>query len=68
MAALPAREEREIKEEPGEETEGVAAIKPEDTKIATSKGGAKGGQVQAKGGEKSGGGGGGGGKKKKGKK
>lgn len=67
MAALPVKEEREIKEEPGEEMEGVAAIKPEDTKAPTSKGGAKGGQAQAKGGEKSGGGGGGG-KKKKGKK
>ena len=68
MAALPVREEREVKEEPGEEMEAVAAVKSEDTKIPTSKGGAKGGQAQAKGGEKGGGGGGGGGKKKKGKK
>ncbi|CAF9915902.1 MAG: hypothetical protein ALECFALPRED_010373 [Alectoria fallacina] len=67
MAALPAREEMEVKEEPGEEMEGVAAVKLEDTKVPTSKGGVKGGQAQGKGGEK-GGGGGGGGKKKKGKK
>lgn len=65
MAALPAREETEVKEEPREEMEGVGAVKPEDTKISTSKGGAKGGQIQGRGGEK---GGGGGGKKKKGKK
>lgn len=64
MAALPAREETEVKEEPVEEMEGVAAVKPEDTKVPTSKAGAKGGQAQGKGGEK----GGGGGKKKKGKK
>lgn len=68
MAALPAREEMEVKEEPGEEMEGVAAVKLEDTKVPTSKGGAKVGQAQGKGGEKAGGGGGGGGKKKKGKK
>ena len=70
MAALPAREQTEVKEEPGEEMEGVAAVKLEDTKVPTSKGGAKGGQAQGKGGggEKGGGGGGGGGKKKKGKK
>lgn len=68
MAALPVKEEREIKEEPTEKMEGVATIKTEDAKVPTSKGGAKGGQAQGKGGEKSGGGGGGGGKKKKGKK
>lgn len=69
MAALPAREEAEVKEEPAEEMEGVAAVKPEDTKVPTGKGGAKGGQAQGKGGEKGGGGAGaGGGKKKKGKK
>lgn len=68
MAALPAREETEVKGEPVDEMEGVAAVKLEDTKVATNKGGAKGGQAQGKGGEKGGGGGGGGGKKKKGKK
>lgn len=68
MAALPAKEETEVKEEPGDEIEGVAAVKPEDTKIPMNKGGAKEGQTQGKGGEKGGGGGGGGGKKKKGKK
>lgn len=68
MAALPAREEREVKEEPGDEMEGVAAVKPQETKVNTNKGGNKGGQAQGKVGEKGGGGGGGGGKKKKGKK
>lgn len=68
MAALPAREETGVKEEPAEDMEGVAAVKAEDTKVATNKGGAKGGQTQGKGGEKGGGGGAGGGKKKKGKK
>ncbi len=68
MAALPLKEETEIKKEPADEMEGVATVKSEDTKVPTNKGGAKGGQVQGKGGEKGGGGGGGGGKKKKGKK
>lgn len=68
MAALPVKEETKIKKEPAEEMEGVAAVKPEDTRVSTSKVGAKGGQAQGKGGEKGGGGGGGGGKKKKGKK
>ena len=68
MAALPAKEETGSKEDPGDEMEGVAAVKPEDTKAPTSKGGSKGGQAHGKGGEKGGGGGAGGGKKKKGKK
>ena len=68
MAALPAKEEMGVKEDPGDEMEGVAAVKPEDTKAPTSKGGSKGGQAHGKGGEKGGGSGAGGGKKKKGKK
>ena len=65
MAALPVKQEMEVKERSVEETEDVATFKLEDTKILASKGGAKGGQAQGKGGEK---GGGGGGRKKKGKK
>ena len=69
MAALPVREETENNEKLAEETEGVAAVKTEDTRDPTNKGKSKGGQAQGKGGEKGGGGGGGGGgKKKKGKK
>ena len=68
MAALPAKEETQVKEKMAEEMEGVAAVKQEDTKVLTSKGGAKGGQPEGKGGEKGEGGGGGGGRKKKGKK
>lgn len=68
MAALPVREEAEVRKEPAEEAEGGAAGKPEDTKVPVNKGGAKGGQAQGKGGEKGAAGGGGGGKKKKGKK
>ena len=68
MAALPAKEETENKEKLADEMEGVAAVKLEDTKVSTGKGGAKGGQAQGKGAEKGGAGGGGGGKKKKGKK
>ena len=68
MAALPVKEETGSKEEPGDEMEGVAAVKLEDTKAPTSKGGSKGGQAHGKGGEKGGGGGAGGGRKKKGKK
>ena len=68
MAALPAREETEIKEKVADEMEGIATVKLEDTKVSTGKAGAKGGQAQSKGAEKGGGGGGGGGKKKKGKK
>ena len=70
MAALPVKEETESNEKLAEETEGVAAVKLEDTRDPTNKGKSKGGQAQGKGGEKGGGGGGGagGGKKKKGKK
>ena len=71
MAALPVREETEGKEKLAEETDGVIAVKAEDTRDLTSKGMTRGGQAQGKGGDKGGGGGGGGGggkKKKKGKK
>ena len=67
MAALPVKEETEGKEKSAEETEGVAQVKPEDTRDPTSKGRFKGGQAQGKGGDRIGGGGGGG-KKRKGKK
>ena len=67
MAALPVKEEMENNEKTVEETEGVAAVKSEDTRDSTNKGKSRGGQAQGKAGEK-GGGGGGGGKKKKGKK
>ena len=70
MAALPVREETENNEKLAEETEGIAAVKSEDTRDSTNKGKSKSGQAPGKGGEKGGGGGGGsgGGKKKKGKK
>ena len=38
MAALPAKEETQVKEGMAKEMEGIAAVKQEDTKVLTSKG------------------------------